>query len=120
MTTKTKTAPAKTKASANGTGHAPAATRPAALRTLALDHAALADPARLAILEHLAAAKAPATVADLAGRFGMTVEAATEAIAVLKQRNWLASERTPAGGGGGWRYSLNADGRKAAKRAFAG
>jgi hypothetical protein len=91
--------------------------------------AALGEPHRLAVLGFVAAAAGPVTLADVAwhlsGDAEDTVlvvdylkkpkdctEAATLTLDWLKRRGWLAGERVPKGGGGGWCYRLSEAGRE--------
>jgi DNA-binding MarR family transcriptional regulator len=74
--------------------------------------AALAEPHRLVVLGYVAAAAGPVTLSDVADRLRTTTETATSAVNWLKQRGWLASERVPKGGGGGWQYRLSDAGRE--------
>jgi hypothetical protein len=74
---------------------------------------ALGDLYRLEVLVCIAAASGPVSLPEVAEHIGPGLtEAATSAVNWLKQRGWLASERVPKGGGGGWRYRLSDAGRE--------
>jgi DNA-binding MarR family transcriptional regulator len=72
---------------------------------------ALGEPHRLAVLGYVAAAGS-VTLFDVVDHLGCDDPTATSAVNWLKQRGWLASERVPKGGGGGWRYRLSDAGRE--------
>jgi DNA-binding MarR family transcriptional regulator len=96
-----------------GSNGAPAAAKITPLSAKVLRNlAALGGPYRLAVLGFVAAAAEPVTLADVAGHLGGGPGAASLAVDWLKQRGWLASERVPRGGGGGWCYRLSDTGRE--------
>jgi hypothetical protein len=77
--------------------------------------AALGEPHRLAVLGFIAAAAGPVTMGDVAGRLGGGNTGETSAMGAvdyLKRHSWLASDRVPKSGGGGWRYRLSDAGRE--------
>jgi hypothetical protein len=120
---------ATTPAGSNGAPVATAKAKPVPAKVVR-NLAALGEPHRLAVLGVVAAATAPVTLADVAGRLESSdeaavlvvdylkkpkdcTEAATLAVTWLKQRGWIVGERLPKGsGGGGWRYRLSVAGRE--------
>lgn len=56
----------------------------------------LADPTRLALLAHMhQAGPGVATVSDLAAATGITGNAASQALRILRDRGWVSSRRDP-------------------------
>lgn len=69
----------------------------------------LGDPTRLALLAHMhAAGPGVATVTELAAAAGITRNAASQALRVLRDQQWVRSERDPADGRS-QRYFLDDD-----------
>jgi DNA-binding transcriptional ArsR family regulator len=96
-----------------GSNGAPAAARTGPLPAKVIRNlAALGEPHRLAVLGFVAAAAGPATLDEIIEHARITAEHATQAIIWLKRRGWLASERVPRSGGGGWTYRLSDAGRE--------
>jgi DNA-binding transcriptional ArsR family regulator len=101
-----------------GSNGAPAAAKITPLPAKVLRNlAAMGEPRRLAVLGFVAAATGPVTLAEIEEHLGTQHlmgggAAATLAVSWLKQCGWLASERVPKGGGGGWSYRLSDVGRE--------
>lgn len=69
----------------------------------------LGDPTRLALLAHMhAAGPGISTVTELAEAAGITRNAASQALRVLREQGWVRSERNPSDGRS-QRYSLADD-----------
>ncbi|GAA3508830.1 metalloregulator ArsR/SmtB family transcription factor [Dietzia aurantiaca] len=59
----------------------------------------LADPTRLGLLAHMhERGPGAATVTDLAAAVGITGNAASQALRVLREQGWVTAERDPADG----------------------